>query len=56
MVNLSYWMETREICTFQQIKGYNSRTEKVVIVWNQNWSVMVPDFVYKFQMIRLWGT
>jgi hypothetical protein len=26
--NLSYWMETWEICIFQQIKGHNSRTEK----------------------------
>lgn len=47
------WFAYGELCTFQQIKGYNSRTEKVVIVWHQNWSVMVPDFVYKFQIVCL---
>ena len=40
-----------------QIKGYNPRTEKVVKSVNTiDLPFMLPDLVYKFQKICLWGT
>ena len=39
----------------KQIKGHNSRTEKVSM-FEKLILFMVPDLVYKFQMICLRGT